>query len=99
MCRPKEKADSRATMLDVVTADGEEFPVKRKLLRSCISLTHAVRDTEQASVCLESVDTLVFDRHALVLPIDHLSEDAVQSLANAAELNVALKTSATQCGN
>ena len=50
-------------MLDVVTADGEVFPVKRKLLRQCISLTHAVRDTQQASLCLESVDTLVFDRH------------------------------------
>jgi len=53
-------------MLDVITADGEEFPVKRKLLRSCISLTHAVRDTEQASVHLVLVDTLVFDRHALI---------------------------------
>ena len=49
-------------MLDVVTADGEVFPVKRKLLRSCISLTQAVRDTTQASVQLDSVDTLVFDR-------------------------------------
>ena len=51
-------------MLDVITADGEVFPVKRKLLRQCISLTHAVRDIQQASVHLNSVDTLVFDRHA-----------------------------------
>ena len=51
-------------MLEVVTADGEVFPVKRKLLRPCISLTHAVRDTTLESVNLASVDTLVFDRHA-----------------------------------
>ena len=51
-------------MLDVVTCDGEVFPVKRKLLRPCISLTQAVRDTQQASVHLAAVDTLVFDRHA-----------------------------------
>lgn len=51
-------------MLDVVTCDGEVFPVKRKLLRPCISLTQAVRDTQQASVHLASVNTLVFDRHA-----------------------------------
>ena len=72
------KADSRATVLDVVTCDGEVFPVKRKLLRPCISLTQAVRDTQQASVHLASVDTLVFDRHAppcclhvLLLPARH----------------------------
>ncbi|CAL5222768.1 g5180 [Coccomyxa viridis] len=64
---PRKEADSRATMLDVITADGEEFPVKRKLLRQCISLTHAVRDIEQASVQLESVDTLVFDRVLIYL--------------------------------
>ena len=49
-------------MLDVMTAEGEVFPVKRKLLRPCISLTQAVRDTAQASVQLDSVGTLVFDR-------------------------------------
>ena len=51
-------------MLDVVTCDGEVFPVKRKLLRPCISLTQAVRDTQLASVHLASVNTLVFDRQA-----------------------------------
>ena len=62
MHRRREVADSRATALDVVTADGEVFPVKRKLLRPCIGLTQAVRDTAQASVQLDTVDTLVFDR-------------------------------------
>ena len=70
MCRARTKADSRATVLDVITADGEVFPVKRKLLRQCISLTHAVRDTQQATVHLESVDTPVFDRHA-AFPCTH----------------------------
>ena len=64
LCRQRAKADSSAIMLDVVTCDGEVFPVKRKLLRPCISLTQAVRDTQQASVHLASVNTLVFDRHA-----------------------------------
>ncbi len=62
-------------MLDVITADGEVFPVKRKLLRQCISLTHAVRDTLQASVELESVDTLVFDRHVLLPGLCHIPSD------------------------
>ncbi len=62
MHRRRKAADSRATTLDVMTADGEVFPVKRKLLRPCIGLTQAVRDTEQASVQLDSVGTLVFDR-------------------------------------
>ena len=63
-------------MLDVITADGEEFPVKRKLLRQCISLTHAVRDIEQASVQLESVDTLVFDRYAFLPGLLHIPFNA-----------------------
>lgn len=73
ICRQREKADSRAIMLDVITADGELFPVKRKLLRPCISLTHAVRDTRQASVSLDSVDTLVFDRRAFNAPVTSFS--------------------------
>lgn len=62
MHRRREVADSTATMLDVTTAEAEVFPVKRKLLRPCISLTQAVRDTAQVSVQLDSVGTLVFDR-------------------------------------
>ena len=32
----------------VTTSDGEVFPVHRTLLRSCIALTKAVRDTQSA---------------------------------------------------
>ncbi len=47
-------------VIDISTRDGEVFPVKRKLLRPCIHLTHAVR-SDIPSVTI-AVDTLVFDR-------------------------------------
>ena len=41
------------------------FPVKRKLLRSCIALTPVVRSNEQQLISVQvDVDTLTFDRHA-----------------------------------
>ena len=48
-------------MVRVVTADGEWFPVRRKLLRPCIALTKAVRSEEAAEVAVD-VNTLDFDR-------------------------------------
>lgn len=39
------------------------FPVKRKLLRSCIALTPVVRSNEQQLISVQvDVDTLTFDR-------------------------------------
>ncbi|KAI7845581.1 hypothetical protein COHA_000869 [Chlorella ohadii] len=52
----------------VRTLDGEWFPVKRKLLRPCISLTKAVRSEEEGSPEVTvDVDTLTFDRVLIFL--------------------------------
>ena len=51
--------------MEVLTRDGEAFPVKRRLLRPCIALTQAVRSVAP-SVAVD-VDTLVFDRSATLL--------------------------------
>ena len=61
-CRPRPARGRSADSLEVLTRDGEAFPVKRRLLRPCIALTHAVRG-ETPSVGVD-VDTLVFDRSA-----------------------------------
>lgn len=67
LCCPRSRplrGRSHAT-IDISTRDGEVFPVKRKLLRPCILLTHAVRsDTPSVTV---AVDTLVFDRCSNIL--------------------------------
>ena len=50
----------------IETSDGEVFPVKRKLLRSCIALTSALRSTSETSTTIRvPVDTLTFDRCVL----------------------------------
>ena len=59
-CRPRPPKGRSSSTLDVLTRDGEAFPVKRKLLRSCIALTAAVRS--EAPGAAVDVDTLVFDR-------------------------------------
>lgn len=42
--------------------------MKRKLLRSCIALTAAVRSNEEQLISVAvDVDTLTFDRHAALL--------------------------------
>ena len=52
----------------VLTADGEEFPVHRRLLKPCIALTKAVRDTSSAKVEAQvGVDCATFDRVLLFL--------------------------------
>ena len=52
----------------VLTADGEEFPVHRKLLKPCIALTKAVRDTSSARPeAPVDVDCATFDRVLLYL--------------------------------
>lgn len=61
-------------ILDVSTRDGEVFPVKRKLLRPCIHLTHAVRsDTPSVTI---AVDTLVFDRVLIFLEANSAGQPA-----------------------
>ena len=61
-CRPRPPRGRLAGTLEVLMRDGEAFPVKRRLLRPCIALTHAVR-SEAPAVAVD-VDTLVFDRSA-----------------------------------
>eukprot|EP00798_Chlamydomonas_sp_ICE-L_P025927 gene25927-11606_t len=52
----------------IFTNDGECFPVKKRMLRSCIALTKAVRDDGlQCPSCQVDVDTLTFDRVLLFL--------------------------------
>ncbi len=60
-CRPRPSGGRSHAVIDVLTRDGEVFPVKRKLLRPCINLTQAVR-SDVPSVTID-VDTLVFDRY------------------------------------
>ncbi|MEW5318093.1 MAG: hypothetical protein WDW38_009344 [Sanguina aurantia] len=76
-------------VVNVVTSDGECFPVKKALLRPCIALTKAVRswDVEALDVNVE-VDTLTFDRVLLFLeaqalgrPAPHWSLHLVELLA------------------
>jgi cytochrome b involved in lipid metabolism len=55
-----------STMVDVYTSDGEHFPVKKRLLRPCITLTALVRAPERAQ-CNVDVDTLTFDRVLIFL--------------------------------
>ena len=59
---------SAARSVHVTTSDGEVFPVHRTLLRSCIALTKAVRDTQSAQpeVAVD-VDCATFDRVLLFL--------------------------------
>lgn len=65
--------------MEVLTRDGEVFPVKRRLLRPCIALTQAVR-SEAPSVAVD-VDTLVFDRCAAAPtgPVTAISHEHSQS--------------------
>lgn len=52
----------------VATSDGEIFPVRRQLLRPCISLTKAVRDRGEATPQVGvDVDCATFDRVLLFL--------------------------------
>lgn len=46
----------------MLTNDGECFPVHRKLLRPCITLTKIVRSEEGEPEVAVDVDTLTFDR-------------------------------------
>ncbi|EIE25119.1 cytochrome b5 [Coccomyxa subellipsoidea C-169] len=64
-CRSRPSGDRSRAVIDVLTRDGEVFPVKRKLLRPCINLTQAVR-SDVPSVTID-VDTLVFDRVLIYL--------------------------------
>lgn len=61
--RRRDTAALSRNTLRVTTADGEWFPVRRRLLRRCIALTKAVRD-EGVSEAAVDVDTLTFDRCA-----------------------------------
>jgi hypothetical protein len=88
-------------MVHIVTNDEECFPVKKKLLRSCLTLTKVVRDTAASSSCsvpsqLQSVnvdvDCLTFDRvllfleaHTLNKPIPAWSLHLIDDLYVAAE--------------
>lgn len=67
----------RVDEVEVYTNDGEMFPVKRKLLRPCIALTKTVRaatntnapdddDENKPSTAKVDIDTLTFDRYALL---------------------------------
>jgi hypothetical protein len=60
-CDRQQPARRASTALvEVLTEDGEAFPVKRKLLRPCINLTQVVRG---GVPCVSvAVNTLVFDR-------------------------------------
>lgn len=52
-----------AQLVDVHTNDGEVFPVHRRLLRPCISLTKVVRAAGEGEAAAHiDVDTLTFDR-------------------------------------
>lgn len=63
MRRPKPPPGKTRSSLDVLTSEEEVFSVKRRLLRPCIALTHAVRSEDVSSVHVD-VPTLVFDRSA-----------------------------------
>lgn len=66
--RPRVSREPSANIVNVSTNDGEVFPVKRKLLRSCIALTAAVRSNEEQVISVAvDVDTLTFDRVLIFL--------------------------------
>eukprot|EP00882_Tetradesmus_deserticola_P028168 GHRQ01031362.1.p1 GENE.GHRQ01031362.1~~GHRQ01031362.1.p1 ORF type:complete len:220 (+),score=106.70 GHRQ01031362.1:51-662(+) len=61
-------APPATNVVHVYTNDGEWFPVKKKLLRSCIALTKAVRDSGDAAPTVHvDIDTLTFDRVLIFL--------------------------------
>ncbi|EOD26330.1 hypothetical protein EMIHUDRAFT_111411 [Emiliania huxleyi CCMP1516] len=51
----------------VETSDGEVFPVHRRLLKPCITLTRAVRDESGSGEAVVDVDCSTFDRVLLFL--------------------------------
>lgn len=61
--RRRPQSSSGRHTINVLTLDGETFPVKRKLLRSCIALTSELRgESEEPPTVSLDVDTLTFDR-------------------------------------
>jgi len=67
-CRRRPQSSSGRHTINVLTLDGETFPVKRKLLRSCIALTSELRgESEEPPTVSLDVDTLTFDRVLIFL--------------------------------
>lgn len=64
--RPRPPPGASIHLLNVLTNDGEVFPVHRRLLRPCIALTRALRD-EAARQAAVDVSTSAFDRVLLFL--------------------------------
>ena len=63
---PPDAEAAAANRVDVFTADGEHFPVLKRLLRPCLALTAAVRAPERSRADV-AVDTLTFDRVLIFL--------------------------------
>jgi len=57
----------RLNMMQVLTSDGEVFPVHKQLLRPCISLTSAIRSSADGGEHPVPVDCATFDRVLLFL--------------------------------
>jgi cytochrome b involved in lipid metabolism len=68
---PPEAQPLHPSEIRVHTNDDEWFPVKRGLLKCCISLTQALRDKRATSVSVD-LDCLVFDRVLLFLEAEAL---------------------------
>lgn len=65
--RPPSDISAKTRIINVLTSDGEWFPVHKTLLRPCIALTGAIR-TQAAGVEVGiNVDTCTFDRVLLFL--------------------------------
>lgn len=56
--------------------EGDEFEVRRALLRPCIAMTGAVRGRRGEEEAAVDVDTLTFDRILIFLENMHLGKEA-----------------------
>ncbi|GAB4817964.1 hypothetical protein N2152v2_005010 [Parachlorella kessleri] len=73
--RKRDAVASSGNTVKVITNDGEWFSVKRKLLRSCITLTTALRSEGEAGLEITvDVDTLTFDRVLIFLEAEALGK-------------------------
>lgn len=64
--RPRPPPGAAPSTVRVLTNDGEEFPVLRRLLLPCIALTKVLRPAEaNASWAHVDIDTSTFDRWGL----------------------------------
>ena len=99
--KPPETTPGRGEV-DIYTNDGEWFPVKKKILRPCISLTKHVRNAVDARIAVHvDVPCLIFDKVLIFLELQAQSKESeyevdigdLESLLTAAEVlnNCALR--------